>query len=618
MKQPTGAVNDAAHPFENEWRRYCADIAGSTSGLPPEPLHKLRLKIIEGIARFFRQHQREDGAVIDPYYKTEWHYSTPCYAFAAAFMVREGDESYRPSAEQALVHASQLLADNCAPQDHGDFFTVYLMLADRLLTSGNPDSDGEPWRKHLRRIDPGISYAFSDHKIARDKIHNWNAINLTGEFLRHQAGLGGDPDYWERHLPLHLKRFSSLGLYRDGAIGSMSNPLAYDAVTRMYFALLLSNGYQGNHAPMLRMHLLRSLKTSLFMQSPTGECPSTGRSSQHAWNEAALAACYEWGAEATRESDPELAAACKRGARLALLSILPWLRPDGDLQIVKNRFDPCERHGHERYSIHTTYNLWTASALALGDLMANTETLEKSIPSEASSYGIFTGADFHQVICANRGCYFQVDVMGDVTRDPSGLVRLNRTGCNSQIGPSDGAVPAPLYTVLGTTDRFLSHAPAWQDHLGNWHRLAGIAATPEGAQAHLLPVVAFHHEPDGTVRCTIDYFGCKSGARHIRLDYRLTPENLTIGYEAEGRLAGLRAEFPLFAYDGLQYSDIRIQEDAIRVEFRGSRLTIRPLSPEVQLTMTEDLVAIRTGLLRYAYAETRASSIQFRMTLEAF
>ena len=57
--------------------------------------------------------------------------------------------------------------------------------------------------------------------------------------------------------------------------------------------------------------------------------------------------------------------AMTRGARLSLKSLRRWLRPSGDLYVVKNLRDPGERHAHEWYSFHSTYNLFAAALLSV-------------------------------------------------------------------------------------------------------------------------------------------------------------------------------------------------------------------------------------------------------------
>src|SRR5208282_731733 len=102
------------------------------------------------------------------------------------------------------------------------------VLADELLCANADAKRLRRWRDALRGLDPAMTYQDSYEK--QPFPANWNAINIVGEFLRHRAGFGGDPRWWERHLPFHLARFDRFGLYGDGE--GTNHPTAYDAIAR--------------------------------------------------------------------------------------------------------------------------------------------------------------------------------------------------------------------------------------------------------------------------------------------------------------------------------------------------------------------------------------------------
>ncbi len=183
---------------------------------------------ISSIVSFFGSSQSECGAILDPTDAREWFYSTPCFALAAAVLVKHGREDLRPSAERAVEWASVRLALGSAPDGHSDFFTVYLLLADELLRSDAEPSRRKQWQRALHSIDPARIYQDS---LGKGRVPgNWSALNIAGEFLRFRAGLGGDRRWWESHLPFHLDRFDRLGLYGDG--DAADHPTAYDPVAR--------------------------------------------------------------------------------------------------------------------------------------------------------------------------------------------------------------------------------------------------------------------------------------------------------------------------------------------------------------------------------------------------
>lgn len=619
------SLEELGHPHEALLQKYRAELkSGVVSRLPISPARPGYLSLIESVVRFFKPQQDARGAIIDPVFEREWHYSTPCYALGAALLASTGKSEYLASATQAMLHACQMLADGQTPDDHPDFFTIFLIKADGLLRSLAAPADRERWQADLRRIKPDQTYRFQLGRVSEDHIHNWNAINLSGEFLRYQAGLGGnpgsqsEPSWWDRYLPYHLRRFIPAGLYRDGALNTTSHPLAYDTVTRYHLSAMLDNGYDGEFAPQLTNLLLRGALTALFLQSPTGEWPGAGRSAHHTWNDATLAATYEWAARQLAAREPELAGACKRGAQLALAAMQPFLRASGELSILRNHFEPEERHGFEAYSVHTTYNLWAAAALSIAYLFAD-DDLENAagpisfqpLPSECSLYAIDLGAEFHQIAAANHGFFILIDGCGDPAANPTGLLRINRAGCNAQIGPSEGAVSAPRYSVLGQTGA-LAHAPAWKDRLGVWHSLAQYGSN----RGSLSPTWRSNVVVEGdALQLTVTWRGALDGCQSIAATYHLTPKSVRIQYRLQGQITGLRAEIPLFAFDGEQHAEISSEGNLLYVRFRGSQEQVRLISQNAKLVLSSEELSTRTGLLRKAWAETSENVLEIAVDL---
>jgi len=113
--------------------------------------------------------------------------------------------------------------------------------------------------------------------------------------------------------------------------------------------MLLREGYNGTFAPFLRELTRRAALSHLVMQSPFGEIPTGGRSSQHQWNEAVSALAWEIAAsEAKERGDDAQACVFKRAAHLAAESVARWQRVDGpfkgSLSIIKN----CAWAAHAR------------------------------------------------------------------------------------------------------------------------------------------------------------------------------------------------------------------------------------------------------------------------------
>ena len=80
------------------------------------------------------------------------------------------------------------------------------------------------------------------------------------------------------------------------------------------------------------------------------------------------------------------AGAFKRAAHLALSSVKNWIRADGSGHVVKNRYPVETRHGHERYSQHTCYNMLACSMLAQAWQFADEHIEEKPCPADVGGF----------------------------------------------------------------------------------------------------------------------------------------------------------------------------------------------------------------------------------------
>ena len=551
------------------------------------------LTTIQGIVDYFKNHQSASGRIIDPYLKREFQYSTPCFAWAASVLVVHGGRpDLLPRASAALEAAlSELAADKVA-DDHGDFFTFPSMLAYEQLKDRVPPDRKKKWEALIRAIDPSRVYQFT-LDAGKPTLHNWNVVNLAGEFLRHRAGFV-DLSFVERHIPVQLRRFTAEGLYRDPEV-----PMAYDHFPRQFFAVMLGRGYDGRYKSTLERLIDRGAWTSLLMQSSTGEWPTGGRSAQHTWNEAMQAVTYEiWAARKEREGDHMAAAAFKRAARLALQSVRRWIRPSGELWIVKNRFDPSDRHGFETYSSHSQYNLLTASLLAVAWQQADDTVQEGPSPADIGGFAFRLPA-FHKIIANAGGLYVEIETAADPRYDSTGLVRVQRAGVDSLVGPTDGS---PI------NGEALAVGVAWPMQSG-WKSLAelshpGVDFTVASAAPQ-------------RVRFTVSYRTVAPRAITVVESYELTPTSVRVAVDVQGSGPSLQIRFPVLTTDGARSLRITVSGSSVRVDLGSSRETFRVESPPgVTLARSNKRVACRNGFLDAVVGTVDGRRVTYVLTPE--
>ncbi|MFP4511181.1 MAG: hypothetical protein ACLFNQ_13750 [Spirochaetaceae bacterium] len=537
-------------------------------------LRKEYNEVIRAGVEYYRGCQDARGAIVDPDFEEEWHYSTPAFALAAAYLVSRGELRFLSAAVSAIGWGCTSLASGLACQGHGNFYTSNLMKAiDWVRPAVSAKKIGE-WYAELRRIDPETTYYFSDHQVSKHEVHNWNLLALAGEYRRFRAGLTRDSSFFDRHIDYHLARLTGHGFYTDGstAAGNNAHPLAYDLIGRSAFIDLLSEGYVGDRAPLISAALDRGAKTQLFFQDPNGEYACSGRSAGHIWNEAVLAQIAEWAARRFASAEPLLAAAFRRQAQLAVSSMREWYHEPGRFYVVKNRFHPAERQGFEQYTVSTTYNLWALSALALAADNAVESIVPSEIPSERFSFAVDSGTEFHTMVAAHSGLFVAIELAGDPNYNPTGLLRIAKQGIPSQLGPSEGSVAEPRFSSL-VPGAYLSHGPAWRDRFSRTHSLAELMATP---------VIARFHQPytpettvterDDELELSLLWRGGFSGAGSIVLSLLLSEQGVLIRTTVDlpvppssSESEWMEARVPLLASDGQHESVFESGEGWIRI-----------------------------------------------------
>jgi hypothetical protein len=552
-------------PFAGLVEEFCGRERSRPTAIAPTGLRRADyLRVVGGITRFFAASQDARGAIVDPYENRERQYSTPAFALAAGVLCASGtDRPLLPAAVRAMETACADLASGKAADGHADFYTVLLLHADRVLGRLAPAAAAARWRAALRAVAPERVYRFQP---TNERLHNWNLVAAAGEWLRARDGYARGREWIERSLARQVEHFTPSGMYRDP-----NDPLAYDHFARLWALDLVEERYDGAQAGALAELVRRGAWMSLFMQSPHGELPCGGRSAHHQWNEAEQAVTFEALARRlARAGDRTAAGAFKRAARLSLRSIARWVRPSGELWVVKNRLDPSKRHGYESYSFHSQYNLLAAAMLSLAWLRADDSIPERACPADAGVHAVVLQPAFHKVFLAAGGYGVEVDTGADLHYNPTGILRVHHPGAPPET-LSDGATPSCRYTVPAKPSRALAFGPEWLGGDGRWHALAAHGA----GDLDPTQVRVIRADP-ARVEAELIYSGrLGGGATAVREVIVVSAVGVEVRHAVEGQPTAVRQTIPVLADDGRAESRITAGPGGAEVARDGGRLVVR-------------------------------------------
>lgn len=556
------------------------------------PTHLSRgdyLQLIAAEVDFWKGQQNADGAIIDPYSKQEIQYSTPAFAQAAALLVALGGRGdlLEPAAK-ALDHATRALAERKAANSHEDFYPTMIAHALRLLKPLAAPERVARWESDITRFDP-----FKTYRQALGSM-NWNIVSSAGEALFQQMRLRDPANrYAAESFAAQGRHFTSpWGLYVEG-------PLAYDHFPRIFLADVLARGYNGPYRAELSEALRRAAISSLFMQSPWGELPAGGRSAHHEWNEAQQCVTFEiYAAKAQNEGDPWLAGVYKRAAHLALSSMQRWVRPSGEMQIVKNWVDPAKRHGYENYSAHSQYNLLPMAMLATAfEYAGSTESVpEKPAPADVGGFAIEI-PELHKVFANAGGTYVELDTRADGHYDATGLMRVHVRGVSPQLGPSDGLVARPTYNSPDPAPQTVGIGAAWKGTDGAWHTLGEM----DGTRIKRVQVSPLAQSP-ARVAFDVVYEGEFFGPSRVVEHYVVRPQRVELSTEVIGNTGPLRYTWPVLADDGRTKTQISVKGRTVSVSQGGGAQTFFARDA-ASVRVEEPLSSNHNGWARIALAE---------------
>ena len=502
------------------------------------------LDVIEGVCRFTARHQDTSGAVIDPFLRREHQYATPYFADAVGTLVDGGRaKDLLPSGVKAMEHATACFAGglDSIPDRHGNFFIAVLTEALEVYKGHVPEEQWNSWRERLKK--PLRDVITSD-------ANNWETYAMKGEWARARAGLANradaisaiEEDWQTRQRPRIAP--APWFLYHDRT--SDPDTLSVEAVGRGNLLALANLGYDGPSGEEIRRLAEEGTRFSLLLQDPSGQVPANGRTDDHVWVDVGYQLAFEMMAERMLEQhDLWLAGQYRRTSLLAFQSIGRWRRTDGawagSYYVTKNHFDPALRVGYQDASQYSNYNGSLMFHLAEAYRARTAAIEEQPAPSEIGGYALELESEYSSVMANAGGFQMQANLRGQTAKSsgnfwtPLGVVRFARTGWETRLGPSDGALTA----AGGVT-----FAPAFSEN-GEWLRLASLSTRYAGQWS-----VQFVHPL--LVRCAIAYHPQQGqSGPSFRDEFVLTPDGVlstTVKTSPEEQAWGVT--WPLLENDG--------------------------------------------------------------------
>jgi hypothetical protein len=346
------------------------------------------------------------------------------------------------------------------------------------------------------------------------------------------------------------------------------------------------------------------------MQSPWGELPCGGRSAHHQWNEAQQAVTFEsYASRFERRGDRAAASAFKRAARLSVQSIGRWVRPSGELWVVKNLLDPRLRHGYEPYSFHSQYNLLAAAMLAIAWLRADDGIEESPCPAETGGFGFALQPAFHKVIANVAGTYVEIDTGADPHYNPTGMLRIHHRDVPSET-LSDGVAIGAAYTTPSKPSRSLALGPAWRDRAGQWHALADHGgADLDPVEFRLVSASARRVEMQLIYRGRL-----RGGASAVREHVRISAGIVEIEHRVDGDVGAVRQYWPMLLTDGAATSTITVHGRGATVSRAGGQFRFEALTGAASVTRLGIAEPCRNGSMDGCVAESQGRSVRSRVS----
>ncbi|MBN1624680.1 MAG: hypothetical protein JXN10_11640 [Clostridia bacterium] len=514
------------------------------------------------------------------------------------------------------------------PPNTLDFALKETMLGFKAMKPYVSKEKQEYWLSLLGRIDPFKNFTNQHPFHEWDNIRNWNIYAMAGLWLLETEGYADSSAFFDKYWEHQFKYFDDNGMYMDP-----HNPMLYDLTTRVQAQLIPGYGYRGKYFEQLDEYLKKGALASLFSQSSAFEFPYGGRSNQFLFNESLLTSNFEY--EAVRWKtlgNARLAGMYKRAAHLAIQSIRKWLDAPGVARHIKNMYPITSKFGSEGYGYYDKYMMTLGVFLFIGFHFSDDSIEEFPCPAETGGYVFETSGHFHKLF-ANCGSYsIEIDTAADFFYDATGLGRIHKTGCPSELAlsASSGELHSLRYPTPGAADEAMALCPGWVEDgryvfLGSCskkenHSFAYVRNEYPTEEAFTSFVDSFRHnliseievleEAQDFISFRINY----SGSADVSEIYTLSSGGVVVeSVLNDSRERDILYLIPAFLTNGIDESSITYDSRKLVVSSMGFRYVVET---DGTIEETRDILGNRNGLYGKYIAHGKGRGIKVAFSLE--
>ena len=531
------------------------------------------LASIKTLVGYFVRIQNSDGSI--DVNGSPGNQASAILAYGGATLVAAGDLTYLAQTEKAMNWTATSYRTIASSATSGpDFVMGPMAKAYSLLAASGQVGAAQlsTWASTMTAI----------KATASNDRENWGGYAIDGAYQMAKAGLvsaSSAESFIESLASIQEGQYySPNGLYQDHSTSPDS--MSAEAAGRGRLLDMVVSGYDGPSAARHTALAAMGSATSLTLESPSGDAPTGGRTSDHVWVDAGYQSILETVAQNT--SDPTLAGQYQRASDLAFDSVRRFAHSDGSYSVTKNFYPDSQRVGYQTASYYNSYN--ANVLLGMGEsynAIARTIT-PVAAPVEIGGYSFNTGPDWGTAFAGAGGTSVEIELTSTGTYSFSnywsslGIVRIGATGLDSRIGPADGR-----YT--GTDG--VSFAPEWQTASGGWQHLAGKGGQYSGS---LTTMVA-------TPVLTIDQirWAPNSGTSGPSFSQTLiiTPDGIMSKTTQTGASSGWGMTLPLFTTDNQTSAVLSTGGGIASTSAFGGTESFIALDPTVGLTSESRIVS---------------------------